>query len=132
GPTMQHDGLVGGALLAPDGSRTLSWSDETLRLWDLASGKQIGPTMQHNVWVAGALLMPDGRRALSWSNDKTLRLWNIGWPKSASMIEVGCRLLKTDDLSSFASRYGIELRDPICLEGVQIPSPDWTRIKPAN
>ncbi|MBY5896042.1 TIR domain-containing protein [Rhizobium leguminosarum] len=132
GPTMQHDGLVAGALLTPDGSRALSWSDKTLRLWDLASGKQIGPTMQHDGLVAGALLTPDGSRALSWSDDETLRLWNIGWPKSANVIEVGCRLVKTDDLSSFASRYGIELRDPICLEGVPIPSPDWTRIKPAK
>ncbi|MBY3335288.1 TIR domain-containing protein [Rhizobium laguerreae] len=133
GPAMQHDASVNGALLAPDGGRALSWSDdETLRLWDLPSGQQMGPAMQHGASINGALLMPDGGRALSWSDDNGLRLWNIGWPKSASMIEVGCRLVRTDDLSSFASRYGIELRDPICLEGVPIPSPDWTRIKPAK
>ncbi|MBY3213462.1 WD40 repeat domain-containing protein [Rhizobium laguerreae] len=90
---MQHDGPVGGALLAPDGSRALSWSDdETLRLWDLASGQQMGPAMQHDASVNGALLTPDGSRALSRSDDETLRLWNIGWPKSASMIEIGCGL----------------------------------------
>ncbi|MBY3333960.1 hypothetical protein HFN98_25555 [Rhizobium laguerreae] len=48
--------------------------------------------MQHDASVNGALLTPDGSRALSRSDDETLRLWNIGWPKSASMIEIGCGL----------------------------------------
>ncbi|WP_431310817.1 WD40 repeat domain-containing protein, partial [Labrys miyagiensis] len=68
---------VNGALLQPDGQRALSWSaDNTLRLWDLATGQQIGPAMVHDDAVLGVRLL-DGQRALSWSADKTLRLWNL-------------------------------------------------------
>ena len=46
---MQHDGPVTGAVAERDESRILSWSgDNTLRLWDAATGKQIGPSMQHD------------------------------------------------------------------------------------
>ncbi|WP_404944164.1 WD40 repeat domain-containing protein, partial [Rhizobium ruizarguesonis] len=66
-----HDGPVTGALFTPDGGRAISWSDDkTLRLWDLASGRQIGPAMQHDGPVTGALFTPDGGRAISWSDDK--------------------------------------------------------------
>ncbi|MGO7624652.1 WD40 repeat domain-containing protein, partial [Rhizobium ruizarguesonis] len=62
----------------PDGGRAISWSDDKrLRLWDLASGRQIGPAMQHDGPVTGALFTPDGGRAISWSDDKTLRLWDL-------------------------------------------------------
>jgi WD40 repeat protein len=74
---MRHDGAVIGALLIDGGRRILSWSwDKTLRLWDAATGAQIGPAMRHDEVVMGALLLDDGRRILSWSYDKTLRLWD--------------------------------------------------------
>ena len=64
-----------GALALPDG-RLLSWSDDnTLRLWDGASGAALA-TLEGHTWpVTGALALPDGR-LLSWSNDNTLRLWD--------------------------------------------------------
>ncbi|MGO8226942.1 TIR domain-containing protein [Rhizobium ruizarguesonis] len=74
----QHEAPIVGVLLTSDGTRALSWStDNTLRLWDLATDQQIGLAMQHDDRVYGALLMPDGARVLSWSVDKTLRLWNL-------------------------------------------------------
>ena len=39
---MKHDDAVDGALLK-DETRILSWSGNTLRLWDVAGGQQIGP-----------------------------------------------------------------------------------------
>src|SRR5262249_19505385 len=60
-----------------DERRILSWSeDNTLRLWDAATGQQIGPAVQHDGYVSGAVLTKDERRILSWSLDKTLRLWD--------------------------------------------------------
>ncbi|TBB38567.1 TIR domain-containing protein [Rhizobium ruizarguesonis] len=74
----QDEAPILGVLLTSDGTRALSWSaDKTLRLWNLATGQQIGLAMQHDDAVYGALLMPDGARVLSWSADKTLRLWNL-------------------------------------------------------
>ena len=72
-----HGGLVLGAALTRDERRILSWSfDRTLRLWDAATGQQIGPAMRHDESVIGALLTQDEGRILSWSGDKTLRLWD--------------------------------------------------------
>ena len=70
------DGVIG-ALFSRDESRILSWSsDRTLRLWDAATGAQIGPAMKHDGSVSGALFSRDESRILSWSTDKTLRLWD--------------------------------------------------------
>jgi WD40 repeat protein len=55
----------------------LSWSwDHTVRLWDEATGRQIGPAMMHADDVTGALLSRDETRILSWSVDHTVRLWD--------------------------------------------------------
>ena len=71
----RHDDGVNGALLSRDETRILSWSrDKTVRLWDMATGRQIGPAMTHDDDVNGALLSRDETRILSWSRDKTVRL----------------------------------------------------------
>ena len=75
---MRHDGVVPGAVLTQDESRILSWSyDNTLQLWDPATGQPIGPAMKHDGGVTGARLTKDESRILSWSYDKTLRLWDV-------------------------------------------------------
>jgi len=69
---------VEGALLLPDDKRLLSWSSgETLLLWDLDEGQQIGKLAGHKNDVNGALLLPGGQRALSWGTDGTLRRWDL-------------------------------------------------------
>jgi WD40 repeat protein len=76
-----HPRGISGALLLPDGRRTLSWTssltDFLLWLWDLDGSAEPMPLAGHTAGVTGALLMPDGQRALSWSDDKTLRLWDL-------------------------------------------------------
>ena len=87
GPGMKHDlpkmpeefvETVGmDAMFDGDGRRILSWStDSTLRLWDAATGQQIGPAMKHDK-VTGAMFDEGGRRLLSWSDNGTLRLWDL-------------------------------------------------------
>jgi WD40 repeat protein len=65
------------AALRCDEARILSWSDDdTLRLWNVPTGDQIGPAMKHEGDINGALLMRRDSRILSWSDDHTLRLWD--------------------------------------------------------
>jgi WD domain, G-beta repeat len=74
---LHHGGPVNGAVYSLDGQRILSWSnDNTLRLWDAATGAAIGEPLRHQDVVNGAVYSPDGKRILSWSEDNTLRLWD--------------------------------------------------------
>ena len=51
--------------------------DKTLKLWDLASGKELRTFTGHSSVVSGVAIAPDGRTALSGSSDKTLKLWDL-------------------------------------------------------
>ena len=55
--------------------------DKTLKLWDLASGKELRTFTGHSGWVSSVAIAPDGRTALSGSQDKTLKLWDLATGK---------------------------------------------------
>src|ERR1700751_1262063 len=62
--------------------RTSNWvlkttRDNTARLGDAATGKQIGEPMRHNDLVTSAKFSPDGQRVLTASTDNTARLWDF-------------------------------------------------------
>ena len=64
--------------IAPDGRTALSGShDKTLKLWDLATGKELRTFTGHPEMVSSVAIAPDGRTVLSGSYDKTLRLWDL-------------------------------------------------------
>src|SRR5215472_790540 len=126
---MKHDGSVWGALLTKDERRILSWSlDNTLRLWDAATGQQIGPAMKHDGEVRGALLTQDERRILSWSFDDTLRLWDAGWPRG-NLLEVACALTEDHNANNASQLYGVTITAPICTPASATLVPDWSLIE---
>jgi hypothetical protein len=72
-----HSG-VRSVAFAPDGRTALSGSqDGTLKLWDIATGKEIRTFTGHSNWVTSVAFAPDGRTALSGSYDNTLKLWEV-------------------------------------------------------
>lgn len=64
---------------SPDGRRIASGSqDETIRIWDAATGQQVGlPLAGHEWWVDRVAFSPDGLNLLSASYEHGLRVWDV-------------------------------------------------------
>jgi WD40 repeat protein/uncharacterized protein YjbI with pentapeptide repeats len=72
-----HTHPVTACAFSPDGQRVISASfDNTLSLWDSASGQCLATWQGHQGWVGACAFSPDGLRVVSASSDKTLRLWD--------------------------------------------------------
>jgi hypothetical protein len=72
-----HGGAIWGGVFSKDEGRILTWSEDgTARLWNAASGMQVGPTLKHAKAVRGAVFSKDEGRILTWSEDGTARLWD--------------------------------------------------------
>jgi WD40 repeat protein len=69
---------------SPDGRMIRTQDQASVRLWDAATGKQVGPAFPHPHPVAFAAFRPDGKTLLTVS-DNRLRLWNIPVPVSAEV-----------------------------------------------
>ncbi|CAG7846687.1 COMPASS-like H3K4 histone methylase component WDR5B {ECO:0000303/PubMed:19567704} Short=AtWDR5B {ECO:0000303/PubMed:19567704} [Serendipita indica DSM 11827] len=72
-----HEGRVNAVGFSPDGSQIVSGSDNTIRLWDAATGQAVGePLRGHENWVNAVGFSPDGSQIVSGSYDNTIRLWD--------------------------------------------------------
>ena len=73
----RHEWSVISACFSPEGNRvvTASW-DNTVRIWDVASGQLLAGPLQHDDHVRWAEFSPDGRFILSAAEDRTARIWN--------------------------------------------------------
>ena len=62
---------------SPDGKTLLTGCmDDTARLWDAATGEQIGMPLTHRGSVMAVAFSPDGKSVLTGSLDQTARLWD--------------------------------------------------------
>jgi RNA polymerase sigma factor (sigma-70 family) len=78
---------------SPDGRRALSGGvcygdrDPTVRLWDVATGKELLKLEGHTEGVYGLAFLPGGKRAVSGSHDGTVRLWDLETGKELNRYE---------------------------------------------
>jgi WD40 repeat protein len=64
--------------VTPDGRRVVSASrDQTLKVWDLETGRPLATLEGHAHGVTACAVTPDGRRVVSASEDKTLKVWDL-------------------------------------------------------
>jgi len=91
-----HTRAISSACFSPDGRYILSGSgDETMRLWDIITGREVRSFKEHTDRVTSVSFSPDGKYALSGSSDSTMKLWDI-----ATGRKVGTFKGHTDGISS--------------------------------
>jgi WD40 repeat protein len=64
--------------ISPDGRRVVSGSnDQTVKVWDAASGRDELTVTGHADAVTGVAFGGDGRKVVSGSRDGTVRVWDL-------------------------------------------------------
>ena len=74
------DAYVMALAFSPDGKVLASSSgfvESDIRLWEVASGKEIARLEGHRAWVSSLVFWPDGKTLASASGDQTIRLWDL-------------------------------------------------------
>jgi WD40 repeat protein/serine/threonine protein kinase len=73
---VRHDGAIINSAFSPDGRYFATASyDHTTKVWDSATGRQVGKTLHHKAPCNMPAFSPDGRRLVTTGEDGVAMLW---------------------------------------------------------
>ena len=76
-PQIGHTGEILSVAFSPDGRHIISGSsDQTIKLWDADSGREIRTFSSHSESVNSVAFSFDGKYIISGSSDKMMKLWD--------------------------------------------------------
>jgi hypothetical protein len=131
---LKHDDAVNSAAFSGDGTRVVTASDDkTARVWDAATGREIGETMRHDDAVNSAAFSGDGTRIVTASDDETARVWDVSAIPKGNILQVACALLRLhEDPVSLdgVTEYPLTFDRPICVTDPPPPDPMAERAAP--
>ena len=82
-----HEAAVRSVSFSPDGTRIVTASeDNTARIWDTATAKEIAVLRGHSAAVLSGAFSPDGSRIVTASWDKSARLWDAASGKEIAVL----------------------------------------------
>ena len=85
-----HGDPVEAVAWSPDGRHIVSGSlDDTLKIWEAATGSEVRPLTGHGDSVEAVAWSPDGRHIVSGSLDRTLKIWEAATGSEPQTLDVG-------------------------------------------
>jgi WD40 repeat protein/tRNA A-37 threonylcarbamoyl transferase component Bud32 len=111
-----HTGAVTSVAFSPDDRLLASGSaDKTVKLWNVATGKEMCTLKGHTAGVTGIAFSPDGKRLVSSGADHTVRVWDTATGQQLSCLNghadrVSCVAFSSDGRHVASGSYDHTVR----------------------